>query len=96
MIVEVFVDTPLQGKDWNGAITKPWKQIMRRLGINFRAMTPEDGILNRALAVFEWASFDDREKFWNNLPEDAQALLAKRKDYIAETALEHYYYRVVE
>ena len=95
MIVEVWVDTPLPGAEW-GKLMKQWVSIMKRVGVNWRLLTPECGVLNRVLHVVEWASLADREKFYRKLPEDAQPILAKRKDFFDVSAFEHYYYNVVD
>lgn len=75
---------------------KEWVALMKRLGVNWRLLTPECGVLNRVLHVVEWASFADREKFYSKLPEEALAIVAKRKDFFDGLAFEHHYYNVVD
>ena len=69
---------------------------MKRLGVNWRMLTPEVGVLNRVFHVVEWASLANREKLYSKLPEDARSVVAKRKDIFDVSAFEHYYYNVVE
>ena len=95
MIIEVWIDVPLPGADW-GSLMKEWVALMNRLGVNWRLLTPECGVLNRVLHVVEWASYADREKFYSKLPDEASKILVKRKDFFDEAAFEHYYYNVVD
>ena len=70
---------------------------MKRIGAHSRVLRPETGrALNKVLSVFDFATHADREKFWNDLPDDAKALIAKRADIYDVSAAEHYYYDVVE
>ena len=95
MIVEVWVDTPLPGADWRKLVVEANK-VFKRLRINYRCLTPEFGVLNRILHVVEWATLEDRERYWSRIPPEHQAINEMRKGLFDETALEHYYYRVVE
>jgi hypothetical protein len=98
MLVEVYVEKLLPGAEpvWRQR-AKAWQEAMKRLGVRCKILRPETGsTMNRVLAVFEWASMADRDKFWNEKPQDVQTIVDNRKDIYDLDAVEHYYYRVIE
>jgi len=93
MIVEEWVVTPRRGADWQGYI-KQMQQIMKRQGIPYRCFTEETGVVGRVHSLIEFPSLADRDKFWSNLPNDAEALAAKNEEVWDMAILEHHYYNV--
>ena len=96
MIEEVWVMTVRPGMDWVGAIARPFLQAAERHGIKLQWLVPDCGATGKAIAVFEWPSHGEREKFASAYPDDFRAIFPKEKDHFELSATEHYYYRVVE
>ena len=97
MIIEVFVDKILPGKEAEvQKRAKFWKQTFKEHGINVRTLKPETGVMSKIVGEIEFESHAERDSFWNDLPEDIVAFLSERRELFEVGAMEHYYYRVLE
>ena len=100
MILEVWVMTTTPGKeDESIDYTKRRTQAHKRQlpSINSRVLRPTTGKMNKKIVVDEFASYDERDRFWNNLSDEIKELIKEmnEKEYWVPGSGERYVYEVV-
>ncbi len=100
MILEVGVMTLTAGKeDENADYTKRRVPANKRQlpSINTRVLRPTTGKMNKQIVVNEFASYDERESFWNNLSDEIKELIKEQREneYAVPGSSERYVYEVV-